>query len=212
MDHQIVKSQDLLTLENLISNQLSQSGSVGFPNRGSDGVPGSPTPDQIMKSATKSPHSRPMVQPVRPHHRCQEHCAGRDHIVPAVCRRGLQGCRVDAPAQGAVKRGPSTASPKWTSAEPQPPPAKIPQGREGIFFSQSFGQLHDDQNQSRYRQTGDILPPERDHRGCLISRFFSDSEAHQSHHRTGGVRQVVHGVGCNGYGTGQGPDYQLSCK
>ena len=30
MDHQIVKSQDLLTLENLISNQLSQGGICGL--------------------------------------------------------------------------------------------------------------------------------------------------------------------------------------
>ena len=148
-----------------------------------------------------------------PRQAAQQHRRGCDHVVPAVCGRGLQRRGVNPFAQLSAKQ-----------AHPQLHKDGADEDAEGQYgefhrfgmenlLNGGFSQLHaDDQNQDCHKKAGEVFHSRMTIgmlRVCGTLRHF---EAQQRDQRGGRIGEVVYGVGRNGDGAGEGARQQLSRK
>ena len=81
------------------------------------------------------------------------------------------------------------------------------------FFGGGLDQLHaDDQNQHRHSQAAQIFRPGVTVGVSGIRGLIRHPETDEGHDGAGGIGQVVHGVGGNGHGAGQGAYQQLEAE
>ena len=81
------------------------------------------------------------------------------------------------------------------------------------FFGGGLDQLHaDDQDQHRHSQTAQIFRSGVTVGVSGIRGLIRHPETDEGHDGAGGIGQVIHSVGGNGYGAGQGSHQQLEAE
>ena len=143
----------------------------------------------------------------------QEYRGGGDAVVPAVLGGGKQRLGVDFLRQSPIEQVHPQLHADGGQQHHRRNGRKFHRRGMEDFFGGGLDQLHaDDQDQHRHSQTTQIFRPGVTVGVSGIRRLIRHPETDEGHDGAGGIGQVVHGIGGNGHGTGQGSHQQLEAK
>ena len=206
-----MEAQDLGPAADKVGDELALLGIGALAQQGGDGLLGhvdAAPEDECGHRQTHEAVHLPAGQAL--HHGGQQNGGGGDDVIAAVGGGGHEGGRIDHDAQLGVETAEPELDDDGTQQNTHGDPLQVHRAGVQDLADGGLGQLiADDQDQSGNGQAGQVFEPGVAEGMMLVGRLLRQVEAHQGDDGGAGVGEVVHGVGGDGNGAGQGTHCQL---